>query len=35
MPNDITTLAIEIQSQEAERSLRAFNEVMEASSRNA
>ena len=35
MPNDITTLAIEIQSQEAERSLRSFNEIMEASSRNA
>lgn len=35
MPNDITTLAIEIQSQEAERNLQSFNHLLEASSRTA
>ena len=35
MPNDITTLAIEIQSQEAERNLRTFNELLSLSSRTA
>ena len=35
MPNDITTLAIEIQSQEAERNLRTFNELLSLSSQTA
>ena len=35
MPNDITTLAIEIQSQEAERNLRTFNELLSLSSTTA
>ena len=35
MPNDITTLAIEIQSQEAERNLRTFNELLSLGSRTA
>ena len=35
MANDITTLAIEIQSQEAERNLRTFNELLSLSSQTA
>lgn len=35
MPNDITTLAIEIQSQEAERNLRTFQELLTLSSQTA
>ena len=35
MANDITTLAIEIQSQEAERNLRTFNELLSLSSLTA
>ena len=35
MPNDITTLAIEIQSQEAERNLRTFNELLSLGSQTA
>lgn len=35
MPNDITTLAIEIQSQEAERNLKSFYEMMTAASQTA
>ena len=35
MANDITTLAIEIQSQEAERNLRTFQELLTLSSQTA
>lgn len=35
MANDITTLAIEIQSQEAERNLRTFQELLTLSSQAA
>ena len=35
MPNDITTLAIEIQSQEAERNLKSFYEMMTVASQTA